>query len=169
MLELLIRTLPGTADKRVAPGDIIAAKLSPAIWGNLELKRCRVVKRNDPQLEARLLAQAARGEPHPVVVDPYAEAEIQQIARQVPDIDPVTKKIKRDGNGKIVFIEKVLPTRVVLVRSAVKVDLAALPRVEGDDDPERVKPIVEAKDVKIDVKTKGEKPVKPAKKAGVKP
>lgn len=137
MLEALIRiTDPPNNSKVKARGDVVAVKLKGAVWGLLEKKRFVVVELVDAALETKLLAMAAKGEPHPVITNPYAEFE--DFAD--PEIEPV-----------------------LLLQSKKKLDIALLdPQTQADLlNLTKEKPILKA--VVIKEKLESEKPPKPIK------
>lgn len=73
MLEGLVRIIKPKDQTRVkALGDIIVAKLSPAVWGIEEFKKFLVVQFEDDELEGRLRQMKKSGEPYPSIPLPYA-------------------------------------------------------------------------------------------------
>jgi len=105
MIEVLISGRSQGETDLKKEGDIICAKLAGAPWGNKE--KGAVIQWEDDTLEAELVALQQAGEPHPIIIHPYAEYE----------------KIKVGTPGEQV---------VMVNRSSIVVDMAALDKATVD-------------------------------------
>lgn len=73
---------------------ITVAKLSGAVWGELEKPNVRTWE--DVELEARLVAMQERS-PYPAIVNPYAAWDEQVITRKIMT-NPSARRIAEDGS-----------------------------------------------------------------------
>jgi hypothetical protein len=98
MLEALIR-ITDSQTKLKAKGDIVAVKLTGSPWGYEEKRRFLVVEMKDDALEAQLNAIKAAGEPYPVITNPYAEYDGDEMivrSSKKLDFDKLSTKKKED-------------------------------------------------------------------------
>jgi hypothetical protein len=98
VLEALIR-ITDSPTKIKAKGDVVAVKLVGSPWGSQEKRRLVVVEMKDDALEAQLNAMLQAGEPFPVITNPYAEYDgDEMIVRSTKklDIDKLSTKEKED-------------------------------------------------------------------------
>lgn len=69
-------------------GDVLVVKLAGSPWGREEKKRFLILQFDDSDLESRLMDMKSKGEPHPVLVHPYAAYEDQAVPPGHPEYKP---------------------------------------------------------------------------------